>query len=227
MSKVLAVLLLVGILALLWWAISSDVFRGSYKQAENIYQQVQTFTSPTGDRIQINTVLPPEPRRTELLSDVGTRTRSNSNSSIIEPNSTLSANAEQSYGHTTQYSNAPSGDVYQIGNPVTISGKLLKVIPDSCKIIDGQQKCEFISPAKFKYLFYVTCEFRDFCSTEDISRWDWTDNDGNFKQIVQTPSSSFTSGMYRVDILANSEVKDPSGRPYEVKAQYYFKMIGS
>lgn len=222
MSRLLAgIVIILMIVGIGYLAVSGGFV--TTQNVSSITENVIDYKQPTGDVISIITLPPPEKTQDQIMNEQ--KTTSGINASSIQ-NSTISGSAGQTYGFTDQYEIPYGANYFKIGTPVIISAKLVKVIPDSCENQNGNLvNCEYVSPPKFKYNFYVTCEFREFCTLSDISRWEMTDNIGFLMQRIDTNPSSFTKGLYKATIMANSEVKDANGRPYEIKADYYFTMV--
>ena len=223
MSKILAGLLLfvvIGVIAYVAW---SGTFV-SQQQVTGIVQNVIDYKQPTGDIVSIITIPPPQPTQDQIMAEQ--KAISGINASSIQ-NSTITGSAGETFGRTDQYKTPYGKDYYQIGTPVIISAKLVKVIPNTCETDQSGNlvNCDYISPPKFKYNFSVTCDFRDFCSLQDISRWESTDNNGFLMERVDTDGVRFTPGLYKATILANSEVKDANGKAYGITADYYFHMV--
>lgn len=135
----------------------------------------------------------------------------------------------ESYGYTPKFKleELPENH-YQISNPVLFSGKLQKVIEDSCELNQDTNAvaCDYITPALFSYTFEVTCEHRDFCNLITITRTGQkTNNDGSWDQKIQTNPSDFNEGEYIMSISANSDVINPdTQRPYLINAEQKFYM---
>lgn len=227
MSRLLAGIIII----LLIGGIGYFAYSGGFvttQQVSSIAENVIDYKQPTGDVISIITLPPPEQPARQSQEQIMNEQRqiSGINASSVQ-NSTVSGSAGQTYGFTDQYEIPYGANYFKIGTPVIVSAKLVKVIPNSCEQDrnGNLSNCDYVDPPKFKYNFYVTCEFRDFCSLKDISRWETTDNAGFLMQRIDTNPSSFTKGLYKATITANSEVKDASGRPYEIKADYYFTMV--
>lgn len=223
MSKVLAGLALFIIIGVIAYVAATGGFVNK-QQITGIIGQVTDYKQPTGDIVSIITVPPPPPTQDQIMAEQ--KATSGINASSIQ-NSTISGIAGQTYGRTDQFTTPYGKDYYQIGTPVIISAKLVKVIPNTCEQdqYGNLVNCDYVEPPKFKYNFSVTCDFRDFCNLADISRWETTDNNGFLMQRVDTDATRFNKGLYKATILANSEVKDSNGRAYEIKADYYFNMV--
>ena len=224
MSKVLAGLGLAVLIGVIAYVAATGGFAKPQQQVTGIVQNVIDYNQPTGDVVSLITVPPPAPTQDQIMQEQ--RLTSGINASSIQ-NSTISGTVGETFGRTDQYTTPYGKDYYQIGTPVIISAKLVKVIPGSCEQdqYGNLVNCDYVEPPKFKYNFSVTCDFRDFCNLADISRWETTDNNGFLMQRVDTSATSFTTGLYKATILANSEVKDTNGRAYEIKADYYFNMV--
>lgn len=136
----------------------------------------------------------------------------------------------ESFGYTTKFDLKELPDsTYQIGNPVSFIGKLQKVIEGSCGLNQDTQviECDYVDPAKFSFTFYVTCEYRDYCTLSTITRpGEMTNNDGTWLQKIQTMPSAYTPGTYKIMIEANSLVNNPAtDRPYLISAEKIFHLV--
>tara|TARA_Y100001963_G_scaffold133854_1_gene193888 strand:- start:2019 stop:2714 length:696 start_codon:yes stop_codon:yes gene_type:complete len=106
-----------------------------------------------------------------------------------------------------------TNDQIQLGNIVNIVG--------SIKLLDinGEE-----IPAPHKYSIDVDCDFRDFCNLITMTNRGETDTSGHFS-YKWTTTQNDTIGEYVATITAQSDIKDPFGRPYLLKHEYRFWLI--
>ena len=106
-----------------------------------------------------------------------------------------------------------TNDQIQLGNIVNIVG--------SIKLLDV--KGEEI-PAPHKYSIDADCAFTDFCNLITMTNRGETDTSGHFS-YKWTTTQNDTIGEYVATITAQSDIKDPFGRPYLLKHEYRFWLI--
>ncbi|MCV0393641.1 MAG: hypothetical protein K5790_10205 [Nitrosopumilus sp.] len=187
----------------------AEIFKGK----PTVVQQTSFVNSNTGKEIS-------EQEFIQLVNATGDLT----DEDIIN----IKITGGESFGHTPKYSNVELPDNhYLIGNPATFSGLLKKVIEGSCKLNPETElvECKYVEPATFQYTFIISCEHRDFCALEPITRpSEETNNDGTWTQTIQT--GRFTEGEYLMSIQANSLVDNPlTQRPYLIEVEKTFQMV--
>jgi len=238
------VLVLVAVFGLLGYVMfntsQSDMEKGM-EMAKDLKDKLAgiTVTSPAGDIAKINENKPAIRQQQIFVNDeTGEELTEEQLVQIAvlkgipeEDIILLAIEGGSSFGYTSRYKNTElSADHYQIGNPILFSGLLKKVIPGSCRMDrdTSQPVCEYIDPAKFKYTFTVTCQFREHCVLTDIVRQsEETHNDGTWDEKIQTSSSSFrTDGEYKMMLEANSEATNPeTDKPYLITVEKIFFMV--
>lgn len=104
----------------------------------------------------------------------------------------------------------------QIGNIISIEGQI--------KIIDPLTG-EIIEPRTAKYSMIMTCnDLTEFCNLSSITRRGTTTVAGTFLEKIATNQSTFTEGLYNVEIFARSETLDSFGDRYEVTNTLFVEM---
>ena len=130
-----------------------------------------------------------------------------------------------SYGFTDVYKKDLPQGTYQIGNKITISGKITLIDPQTCKVVEGQTVCDILRPPIYDYLLEISCDYRDFCSIIPISISEKTETDGSFYYSFTT-NHKWTEGDYLASISATSKVIDPkTQRPYKLYLEYPFNLV--
>lgn len=222
-SIILSILLIAGVISMLgYYAYNNNLIP---TKIQELVPHIIIERFPTGDEMTLG-INPPAPRTQVLTNEIQPNGTGNSTNQTLNPDQTLIyTKAGQSYGRTEQFKKQLQEDVYQIGNPIIVSGTLKKVVPNSCKLVNGETTCEYIKPPIFDYMIEVTCSYRDACPLEDRINHGRTDGNGGFSYQFQTSDPPFTQGEYLIRISATSEVKDDLGIPYVLELEKKIQLV--
>ncbi len=198
-----------------------DIGNQVYDTADTVVKNTFTKTNQVGDTIILK-LAPSQVKEQQ----VGIITSSDSETiNSADKNSTLTVNQQDSFGHNSVDVILPE-NTYIIGNPFEISFKLKKVIPNSCRIVQNDEVCDYVTPAKFDFVMEISCRHRAFCSIDPITiNNQQTNNFGEFKYMLYT-NSRFTEGDYMITVDANSISIDPdTQRPYEIHISQMVRLV--
>lgn len=201
------------------------------------YVPEQLITFPTGDKLHFSmqpiqpTLLnsqtgsdtiqnPQEPQGTSLVA--GQQNTSNTTKSKT-PTSNVAINDlsfQQGIATTNKISAVTANPVITIGNIVDIKGQLEIVDP---KTVNSTNPTMIEPP--YNYVLQITC-LGDCSNTAELpTSHDTTTTIGTFEYKWATSTVSTQAGDYVAKMFIRSQVLDPNGHPYELEADFPFKLV--